>query len=1133
MKYSLGLDIGITSCGWSVINLDKKRIEDLGVRIFDGAENPKNGQSLATPRREKRSMRKRLHRRRIRLNFLKQFFIQQKILNSQQIESLLTPHKNQLNPYSVREKALSEKLTPEELFTALYHISKRRGYKSNSRIESGSDASENKKTLSAITANREFLKEYQTVAEALNHAEKFKTHKRNKPDNYSNSFARADFENEITKILDKQAEFYPVINEDNIKDLLYRPNFGAFFQRRFLTPKQIEEMRGKCQFEKTEPRAQRASYSFELFRLASDLVHLTYNMGNKLTAEEIAACIEKAKELSVLKYSHIQKILAQNTADEINFDYIRGLKRKDLLKDEAEAKKKSLEQKFGEMKFYHVIKKALKDQPAEWRDIESNIELFDNIGFVLTANKEDDSVKEELKKLGLKPSVVDSISGIKQSFAGFGHLSLKALRKITPYILQGEAYDRAVVDAGYVFTAKLAGDSTRLPALSKEESNQITNPVAKRAISQSIKVVNAIIQKYGVPTRLHVECASELAKSFDKRNEIIKAQDENRENNEKIIARLKDEFHVLSPTALQIAKFKLYEQQDGKCLYSGKPIDLNRLFSDEHYCEIDHIIPKSRCGNDNMINKALVLNQENQEKRNQTPFEAWGNDEKRWQSFVARIESNPKIFAKKRARLLAKTPPKEDWNARALNDTRYITRFLSNYFKQNLKFAEHTAGKKVVYTPTGNITSYLRHVWHIGKKDRSNNLHHAVDATITALVTDEVIRQCALMNKMIELGAKYATKGINLANYQNGILAVTDPVTGEIVDLAKYEEIRESVLPWPNFDREIRFRATPLACFITEDKKDKKKAEERKEQLSNEAKTHLQNTSINTLAEWRDQFREIYKDQDEEFKNSIHPIFVSRMPKRKGTGSLHDDTIRSPKGILIDEKTGIISANPNRSSFIRKRLQDVKIADLENSILKQSDKVLYQQLKNLLEANDDDPKKAFKEPVYKNNVKIDKNGRPLSPVITIKINDDKNVKSGILLNHGTQFVNNGSMIRLDIYKKEIKGKNQLFYVPVYAHQVRKGSTRILPTTCGYDFVDETFIKLCSVYPNDYLIMKKGDEILQGYYIKYDITNAVIAFASNLIAGNSIFDRISCRSLSELHRLDISVLGDNYPWERLY
>lgn len=1131
MNYSLGLDIGTTSCGWSVINLDKKRIEDLGVRIFEGAENPKNGHSLAEPRREKRGMRKRLHRRRIRLNFLKQFFIQQKILSNQQIESLLAPHKNQIDPYAVREKALSEKITPEELFIALYHIAKRRGYKSNSRAESSGDADENKKTLSAITANQVFLKEYQTVGEALNHAEKFKSHKRNKPNDYSNSFARADFEDEIKKILNKQSEFYPVLNEEKIQELLYSENFGVLFQRCFMTPELIEKMRGKCQFEKDKPRAQRASYSFELFRLASDLVHLTYNMGNKLTIDEIAACIEKAKELSVLKYSHIQKILAEDVEDEINFDYIRGLKRKDLIKDEAEAKKKALEQKFGELKFYHAIKKALKDQPAEWKDIESNIELFDNIGFVLTANKEDDSVREELKKLGLKPSVINGISNIKQSFAGFGHLSLKALRKITPFILQGETYDKAVVDAGYIFTAKISGNSNRLPALSKEENNQITNPVVKRAISQSIKVVNAIILKYGAPTRIHIECASELAKSYDKRNEIIKTQDENRENNEKIIARLKEEFHVLSPTATQITKFKLYEQQDGKCLYSGSPIDLNRLFSDEHYCEIDHIIPISRCGNDGMINKVLVLNQENQEKRNQTPFEAWGSDEKRWQSFVARVESNPKIFAKKRARLLAKTPPKEDWNVRALNDTRYITRFLANYFKQNLKFADHTDGKKVVYTPTGNITSYLRHVWHIGKKDRSKNLHHAVDAVITALVTDEVVRQCALMNKMIELGAKYKTKGINLADYQNGMLAATDPVTGEVVDLAKYEEVRESVLPWPNFDHEVRFRTTPLACFITEDKEDKKKSESG--QLSEEAKTHLQNASVNTLAEWRDQFREIYKDQDEEFRSSIHPIFVSRMPKRKGTGSLHDDTIRSPKGILIDEKTGIVSANPNRSSFIRKRLQDVKIADLENSILKQSDKLLYQQLENLLEANGDDPKKAFKEPVYKNNVKFDKNGHPLSPVTTIKINDDKSVKSGISLNHGTQFVNNGSMVRLDVYQKDIKGEKKLFYVPIYTHQVRKGSNRILPTTCGYDFVDETFKKLFSLYPNDYLIMKKGDELLQGYYIGFDTDSARISYVSNLLSGNSVFNRVTGRSLTELYRLDISVLGDNYPWERLY
>lgn len=33
-KYSLGLDIGTSSVGWAVLDLDKERIHDLGVRIW-------------------------------------------------------------------------------------------------------------------------------------------------------------------------------------------------------------------------------------------------------------------------------------------------------------------------------------------------------------------------------------------------------------------------------------------------------------------------------------------------------------------------------------------------------------------------------------------------------------------------------------------------------------------------------------------------------------------------------------------------------------------------------------------------------------------------------------------------------------------------------------------------------------------------------------------------------------------------------------------------------------------------------------------------------------------------------------------------------------------------------------------
>ena len=41
MKYSIGLDIGTTSIGWAIIDEDNKRIEKVGVRIFEKQKTQK------------------------------------------------------------------------------------------------------------------------------------------------------------------------------------------------------------------------------------------------------------------------------------------------------------------------------------------------------------------------------------------------------------------------------------------------------------------------------------------------------------------------------------------------------------------------------------------------------------------------------------------------------------------------------------------------------------------------------------------------------------------------------------------------------------------------------------------------------------------------------------------------------------------------------------------------------------------------------------------------------------------------------------------------------------------------------------------------------------------------------------
>ena len=71
-KYILGLDIGISSVGWGLLELDDNnnpyKIIDVGSRIFTPGEVEKTGDSRAKERREKRGARRVSRRREFRLD---------------------------------------------------------------------------------------------------------------------------------------------------------------------------------------------------------------------------------------------------------------------------------------------------------------------------------------------------------------------------------------------------------------------------------------------------------------------------------------------------------------------------------------------------------------------------------------------------------------------------------------------------------------------------------------------------------------------------------------------------------------------------------------------------------------------------------------------------------------------------------------------------------------------------------------------------------------------------------------------------------------------------------------------------------------------------------------------------------
>ncbi len=75
MKYRIGLDIGIASVGWAVMENgedgEAKKIIDMGVRIFESAESFDTGKSFAEERREKRGARRRYRRKKHRIDRVK------------------------------------------------------------------------------------------------------------------------------------------------------------------------------------------------------------------------------------------------------------------------------------------------------------------------------------------------------------------------------------------------------------------------------------------------------------------------------------------------------------------------------------------------------------------------------------------------------------------------------------------------------------------------------------------------------------------------------------------------------------------------------------------------------------------------------------------------------------------------------------------------------------------------------------------------------------------------------------------------------------------------------------------------------------------------------------------------------
>ena len=130
-KYTLGLDIGIGSIGWAVLDCENSDLIDFGSRIFEEAKP-------AADSRKYRSARRNNRRKKWRKQQLKNAFVDFGILKKSDFEidgfeSYTTNNEQLQRPkddtvYHLRQRAIHEQVSKREIFLCLYNILQARGH---------------------------------------------------------------------------------------------------------------------------------------------------------------------------------------------------------------------------------------------------------------------------------------------------------------------------------------------------------------------------------------------------------------------------------------------------------------------------------------------------------------------------------------------------------------------------------------------------------------------------------------------------------------------------------------------------------------------------------------------------------------------------------------------------------------------------------------------------------------------------------------------------------------------------------------------------------------------------------------------------------------------------------------------
>lgn len=307
-----------------------------------------------------------------------------------------------------------------------------------------------------------------------------------------------------------------------------------------------------------------------------------------------------------------------------------------------------------------------------------------------------------------------------------------------------------------------------------------TSPSVKKSINQALKVVAELVKVNGRPPRkIFIEFArgNENSKRsmsrFNKLSNIYK--DWNAQTDNKLLMKELNE----NKKGLDRNAVFLYFIQNGKCMYTGAPLDILSLAT----YEVDHIIPRSYIKDDSMDNLALVKKIENQTKGDNLLLnkQIIESQQQRWNVLLEKgLISQTKY--NNLTRLAFDENDIKGFVKRQLVETRQIIKNVAQILS---KFYPNTQ----IGAVRASLSSDIRKQYGLPKIREINDYHHAFDAYLASLGGTFINVCYPNWEEMLDYNAykKYATDRKFAEKQKNGYFVGKfgevrcDRDTGEII----------------------------------------------------------------------------------------------------------------------------------------------------------------------------------------------------------------------------------------------------------------------------------------------------------------------------------------------------------------